>query len=73
MKKQILIAILMLPTLIFSQVGGIATGSGNTYNTIFNPNTKIDNTEEFKELAPKMYINANYLAANVDNISETFF
>tara|TARA_R110001606_G_scaffold392298_1_gene561114 strand:+ start:454 stop:1125 length:672 start_codon:yes stop_codon:yes gene_type:complete len=73
MKKQFLIAILMLPTLIFSQVGGIVTGSGNTYNTIFNPNTEIDKTAEFKNLAPKMYLNANYLAANVDNISETFF
>ena len=73
MKKQFLIAILMLPTLIFSQVGGIVTGSGNTYNTIFNPNTEIDKTAEFKQLAPKMYINTIYLAANVDNISETFF
>jgi hypothetical protein len=73
MKKQFLMVILMLPTLMFSQVGGITTGGGNTYNTIFNPNTKIDKTEEFKELAPKMYISSKYSAANVDNIVETFF
>ncbi|WP_026776696.1 hypothetical protein [Polaribacter sp. Hel_I_88] len=71
--KKIFIAILMLPALAFSQVGGITTGSGTSYNTIFNPNTEIDKSEEFKELAPKMYITTSYLAANVDDIVETFF
>jgi hypothetical protein len=73
MKKQFLIAILILPTLIFSQIGGITNGDGTSYNSIFNPNTEMDDTEKFKLIASKMYINQNYLAANVDDISETFF
>lgn len=64
---------LVLPNITSGQVMGISAPGGSNYEMVFIPGPKIDDTEEFKRIAPKMYLTPVYLASKVDNIVETIF
>lgn len=77
MKKRIkiIISVLLLKiiTITNAQVVGFSSPGGGTYEMVFVPGEKLDNSAEFKKIASKMYITKNYQPTKVDNIIETIF
>ena len=77
MKKNIFrsLATLLLffPLITSSQVSGISSANGGTYEMVFVPGEKEDKSAAFKKIAPKMYETLAYLPATVEGINETFF
>lgn len=71
-KNTIILAILFLVSgFTQSQVTGITAPGGGTYEMVFTPRDKVDNSAEFKKIAHKMYFNANYLPCKIDTMAET--
>lgn len=67
----ILTLLLLTSVSIFSQVTGISTPNGPSFEMVFTPRDKVDNSKEFKKIAHKMYFIDNYLPCRIDGIDDT--
>ncbi len=74
MKKQKITfyVLIFLSITTFSQVTGIGSAS-TSYEMVFVPGEKVDNSAAFKKIAPKMYLSTAYLDAKLSGINDVFF